>query len=349
MNLAQMIFRSAPKGPALGHTLLAYKAETPRFQGISRDEAAVLLSRFVEEGVQIGWPWRLQKPGWGPAFFREIGVMEALDRLDTGQAVGFQPQRLVAFGLSAEKLINLAYTLKKLVQVIPPEFGETPPSLARPEPTGLRLNLGGAMVVSDFADLKILFELFTPWQWQDLPPTTDPTERIARQLSRFVTAHYTSAYPWSVHESATESLRLQPDRVVWHMVSGGLQAAGWGTVVGLGAVAAAAFAGIALSVSAAQVVAGGAGLFLGNHWLRGLWRVFRERTGLPLTPLEAFGRLAEGGFVLFQRRRAVGIPILKGVAWFGDTGRPERIDGPGGLRDFFGAHTPPSMTQSTPS
>lgn len=342
MHPLQTIFKLAPKGPALGHTLLAYKVETPRFQGIVRKDAAGLLSRFVEEGLQMGFPFRLQVPGWLPARMREIGAMQALDRLEQGLPVEFQPQRLVAFGLSPEKLLNLFHTARVGVPLTMPDMGATPPEPTQPEPTGWQLNLGGAMVVSDFAELKILYELFTPWRWE---AKRGSTENVALQLSRFTTAYHTSACPWTIHEGAAESLRIRPGQVAWHIVSGGLQAAGWGALCGAGILLAAMAARVALPVDMWTVLAGGAATLMGHHWVQSLWRVFREKTGLPLSPLVALDRLTDGQSVWFQRREAWGIPVLKGVARYGVRGRPNLVRGTEGLFSLYLMHTPSTMTR----
>lgn len=307
--------------------------DQPEYQGISRDEAALMLGHFTQTMQNQGNPWKIHSASDGRKGFtkgKEIGDLPALNRLEKGEPVLFQPMRDMAIDLSSGSFTALAAAgsvasanVTNLTQVANYSKGFQSSSSTQ----GLTLKNGEPIVISSFSELKLLHQMHKSGQKIE---GKSETAKAAQQLSFFTQKTVNSNYPWRFYVKDDSNVI---GRVTKKTLGGAATGAGVGAIVAGAIGGAIAFATKDLSWLYAGA---GVGAAVGGV-TRGYQAAQSSSKGTPINAVDAMERVLDGKEVIFQeaRVRSVPVPFLKQVSWYTDNGAGSEISSVQDLNTFY--------------
>jgi len=296
------------------------------YYNIERNDAAKMLGYFTGKLQADGFPWELKKNvKVGPITIpREVSEMEALQMLQRGEEVLFQPKRIINISVSPDSVASLAL----LGTPLAPAAVATSLSKVnvKADGAGRELNYGKAVAIHNFGELKLLYEMYNP----DAQGQGDALGDISKKVSFFSMKMHNTDYPWTFYRADPGSR--------W---SNTLKETGQGAVLGalggaaIGLILSTASAGkISLldsTLCAAQLGAIGYGIF------SGLRQLFVPRSTVEINTLETLDRITKGDPVIFQKRKMhnISLFIISKLTWFTDYGVGSEIRGKGDLDVFY--------------
>ena len=307
--------------------------DQPEYQGISRDEAALMLGHFTQTMQNQGNPWKIHSASDGKKGFtkgKEIGDLPALKRLENGEPVLFQPMRDMAIDLSSGSFTALAAAgsvasadVTNLSRVAAYSKGFQGNSSSQ----GLTLKNGEPIVISSYSELKLLHQMHKSGQKIE---GKSETAKAAQQLSFFTQKTVNSNYPWRFYVKDDSNVI---GRVAKKTIGGAATGAGVGAIVAGAIGGAIAFATKDLSWLYAGA---GIGAAVGGV-TRGYQAAQSSSKGTPINAVDAMERVLDGKEVVFQeaRVRSVPVPFLKQVSWYTDNGAGSAISSVKDLNTFY--------------
>ena len=307
--------------------------DQPEYQGISRDEAALMLGHFTQTMQNQGNPWKIHSASDGKKGFtkgKEIGDLPALKRLENGEPVLFQPMRDMAIDLSSGSFTALAAAgsvasadVTNLSRVAAYSKGFQGSGNTQ----GLTLKNGEPIVISSYSELKLLHQMHK--SGQEIEGKSE-TAKAAQQLSFFTQKTVNSNYPWRFYVKDDSNVI---GRVAKKTIGGAATGAGVGAVVAGAIGGAIAFATKDLSWLYAGA---GIGAAVGGV-TRGYQAAQSSSKGTPINAVDAMEKVLDGKEVVFQeaRVRSVPVPFLKQVSWYTDNGAGSAISSVEDLNTFY--------------
>lgn len=304
------------------------------YKSIDEHSAARMLGHFTQAMQAQGFPWRLyasSKEGLSGKLTgtKPLSDLDALRRLQRGEAVLFQPMRNLQLDLSSDSLgaIAAAGTLSP---------GSDMSSVSRlaalskntrvsPGSQGYELKHGEPVEVKNLAELKLLYQMYSP---QETITTKNPVARAASQLAYF--NQQQGDYGWRFYQK-DQSNAL--GRIAKQMYQNGLKGAAMGAAVG-------AMVGLPLGLvtQSLQNFLLAVGLSSGAFALYGGAEGARTAAkGKPLNTVAALDAVLKKQPLEFQetQMRSVGVPVLGKVSWFSDRGANNTVSSPEELETFY--------------
>jgi hypothetical protein len=304
------------------------------YKNIDEHSAARMLGHFTQAMQAQGFPWRLyasSKEGLTGKLTgtKTLSDMDALRRLQRGEAVLFQPMRNLQLDLSSDSLgaIAAAGTLSP---------GSDMSSVSRlaalskntrvsPGSQGYELKHGEPVEVKNLAELKLLYQMYRP---EETISTKNPVARAASQLAYF--NQQQGDYGWRFYQK-DQSNAL--GRIAKQMYQNGLKGAAMGAAVG-------AMVGIPLGLVTQSLknfllaVAAGSGAFALYGGAEGARTAAK---GKPLNTVAALDAVLKKQPLEFQetQMRSVGVPVLGKVSWFTDRGANNTVSSPQELETLY--------------
>ncbi len=309
--------------------------EGSEYQNIPDLSAAKMLGHFTQTMQNQGYPWRIHSAmADGDKGFRRgesLSDMEALNHLRKGEPILMQPMRDLQLDLSSGSFTAIAAAgtaagtqLTGLGTVA--DLSKSTQVSAGSQ--GISLKFGEPLVVNNFAELKLINQLYDSEQKVDA--ASSQTAKAAHQFSYFTQKTVGSAYPWRFYAKDEGSVAA---RVAKATAKGILTGAAVGGAVGggLGAL-------LALGFRNSTYLAGAAAIGAALGAIRGGYDSAQTSLkGTPLNAVEALDNVLEGKEVVFQesRARSIGLPIVGKIAWFADHGKGSSINSVDELNTFF--------------
>ncbi len=308
----------------------------PDFKNITDEEAATMLGFFSKTMRSKGFPWEYKAVVNGK--LKEIGDLEALFRLKRGETVYFFPKRVVTLNLTSSDLDKIGkVTSSKPIKDISQAL-KTGESVAKiDDPIGREVSDGNGIPVRNYAELKLLYQLFNPDSQIKLNEKQQKDKDLVKAVntlkafSKFVSEKFSSRYPWRFYSTSNS--------LVGKMANF-FRAAKMKIIVG--ALLGAAFSGPLLVLAG---LIGGAGLasMVGTGLLGatatgaaiggaiGFKDGIREaKLGKEIGPIEGLKRLMRGQKVLFQQKKvhSAQFPVIGKVVWQTNYREPVTIKNP---------------------
>lgn len=277
--------------PGRKYSKVDIKTDNPNYTEVSKDDAAVMIGYFTQKMEEQGFPWAVYKPNTGFVGGKKgIGEFEALMRLEKGESVVFQPNRVIGLGFN------------------PPQFktkdaaGQESQGKVDMKAGGMEVHFGVPVEIKNKAELKFLYELYNPdIKIEDVKG--DKLRSASRELAFFTKGTMAGQYPWKMYKNEGALKK------VWNMVKGGAKSAVGGGVIGaivtsvftIPAMALGATGG-PIGVAAGVAIGAAIGAFLG---------VKDNRRGTEINAFETLARLKDNQPVYFQekKKREIGLSI----------------------------------------
>lgn len=287
----------------------------PGYSNVSSEDGAKMLGYFTQKMEAQGFPWALYKPCKGILKKRKaIGDFEALQRLQKGEPVIFQPKRVIGIGFSPPQFKGKDVTGKEGAGKVDVKSG------------GMEVQYGEPIQINNLGELKFLYELYNPDIQVD-PNTDNKLKVAARSIAYFTKGTMASQYPWKMFKPVSTG------RKILNMAKSALKTGGIGA--GLGALAASIFSLPAIAFG--SFVGGPIGIAAGAAigFVLGAFKgTASQRHGQEINPMEALVRLTEGKPVYFQemKKREIGLSIpfpigmkLGNLSFYGEHGSGSTI------------------------
>lgn len=308
--------------------------DSPEYQNVKDLEAANMLGHFTQTMQNNGYPWRLHEARSMPdGSFKKgssVSDLEALQRLKRGEPLLMQPMRDLQLDLSSGSITAIAAAgsmtnagMSGLTRVA--DYSKNTQVSAGSQ--GLSVKFGEPVVVENFAQLKLLHQMYDPSE--KIKPTSE-TAKVARQFSYFTEKTVSSAYPWRFYQKDDSNAVL---RVAKHTSKGALT----GAAVG-GALAGAFGAILAFGLRDWNYLTGAAAVGAAIGGISGGYESARTSLkGTPVSAVEALEKVLNEEQVVFQesRARSINVPILGKISWFSDQGKGSKIHNPDELNTFY--------------
>ncbi len=308
--------------------------DQPDYQNIQDLEAANMLGHFTQTMQNNGYPWKLMsaesaKSG-GFKKGSAVSDLEALNRLKNGQPVLLQPMRDLQLDLSSGSITAIAAAgsvastdMSGLSKVA--TYSKSAKVNAGSQ--GLSVKFGEPVVIENFAQLKLLHQMYDPAEKIE---GKSETAKTAHQFSYFTQKTVGSAFPWRFYVKDNSNTFL---RVAKHTTKG----AATGAAVG-GALAGAFGAIMALGFKDWSYLTGAAAIGATIGGVSGGYENARTSLkGTPINSVQALENVLNEKEVIFQesRARSVNVPILGKISWFSDQGKGSKIQSPDQLNTFY--------------
>ena len=309
--------------------------DQPEYKDINELEAANMLGHFTQTMQNAGYPWRLQaaestdKGGYKKG--EKISDFEALNRLKKGQAVLMQPMHDLQLDLSAGPFTAIAAASSVaatdttgLTKVA--NYSKNAQVNAGSQ--GVSLKFGEPIIVEDFAQLKLLHQMYDP---TDKIEGKSETAKAAHQFSYFTQKAVTSAFPWRFYVKDGSNTLLRVGKRTLTGTGGGALVGGivggvFGGLLGL------AMGDVGTYALGGAAVGGTGGALKGGY--DGLRTSLK---GTPINAVEALENVLNDKEVYFQesRARSINVPIVGKISWFTDNGKASSINDPEQLNTFY--------------
>lgn len=325
--------------------------EGPEYQDVPDLSAAKMLGHFTQTMQNQGYPWRIHSAvADGDKGFHKgerLSDMEALVRLRKGEPVLMQPMRDLQLDLSSGSFTAIAAAgtatgtqLSGLGAVA--DLSKSTQVSAGSQ--GIALKFGEPLVVNNFAELKLINQLYDSEQKLE---GASETAKAAHQLSYFTQKTVGSAYPWRFYAQDDGNTALRVSKAT---AKGLLTGAAVGGAVGAG------LGGLlALGLRNFNFLSGAVAVGAAIGAIRGGYDSAQTSLkGTPLNAVEALGNVLEGKEVVFQesRARSIGLPIMGKISWFADHGKGSSINSVDELNTFYymqsGAELPKPAPEKKP-
>ena len=308
--------------------------DSPEYQNVKDLEAANMLGHFTQTMQNNGYPWKMHAARTlEDGSFKKgeaVSDLEALQRLKKGEPVLMQPMRDLQLDLSSGSITAIAAAgsvastnmagLSKVADY-------STKSKVSAGSQGLSVKFGEPMVVENFAQLKLLHQMYDASE--KIKPTSE-TAKVARQFSYFTEKTVSSAYPWRFYQKDDSNTFL---RVAKHTAKGTLTGAAVGGALAgaFGAVMALGFRDWSYFTGAAAVGAAIGGASGGYESAR------TSLKGTPVNAVEALEKVLNNEEVIFQesRARSINVPIMGKISWFSDQGKGSKVSNPDELNTFY--------------
>jgi hypothetical protein len=312
--------------PDLYHDKIAISLKDPSYKNIKSDEAAAMIGYFTKKMRDAGFPWKLCKvEGKDLKKREEIGQMEALERLEKGKEVLFQPERFVKFEINPEGLTAVSKIGGAHLQPV----GDV---AAMSKDTKLSatnekaVTFGAPIMVKGLGELKLLYQMYNP----DVKvEEKNALGKAAHNLSFFTKKVLDTNFPFRFVKETGENTFLRTLRAAFHSAMPGLVVgAGVGLAIG-GPI------GLLTGAWATTMTIIGYGAAIGAG-LRSVDAARAAVKGEEINAFETLGRVLDHNPVLFQERQkhSINLPILGTYTWYTDFGKGSMINSPEKLETF---------------
>ncbi len=305
------------------------------YRAIALKDAAKMLGYFSQKMQDQGFPWKLKVAvDQGDDNFRagaDVSDLDALKQLQQGKPVMFQPMRNLQLDLSSDSLGALAAAgalgtgteiagMARLAAI-------SKTTRVTPGSQGIELKYGEPVVVSNFSELKLLYQMYNP---DEKVTSKNEVAKAANQLSYFTQKTASGQYPWRFYkESDTNTAGRVATAVARSAVKGGAMGAGVGALVG---------APLAFFARDWSFVLGAVGVGAAGFALYSAQQAARTAAkGEGVNAVEALERVLNGQEVVLQETeiRSVGVPIFGKISWFSDHGPGSKISSTSELDTFY--------------
>lgn len=303
------------------------------YKNIDERNAAKMLGHFTQGMQAQGFPWRLKvasKEGLQGKLHgtQELSDLDALRRLQKGEAVIFQPMRNLRLDLSSDSLGALAAagtaagtdvaSMNKLATV-------SKNTKVTAGNQGFELRFGEPVEVKNLAELKLLHQMYNP---AVKPDSKNPVAQAAHQLSYF--NQQEGDYGWRFYQQDEGGATARVSKAFY---KNALRGAAMGAAVGamIGAPIGLFTQSLNTFLAATGIAAGGFALYGGVDGAR------TAAKGKPLNTVEALQSILNEEPVQVQetQMRSVGVPILGKVSWFSDRGKSSTVSNGAELDTMF--------------
>ncbi|MBT9582543.1 hypothetical protein IV102_04285 [bacterium] len=304
------------------------------YHNIGERDAAKMLGYFTQAMQSQGFPWRLQEPTQEGLQGKLTGKkslsdLDALRRLQKGEAILFQPMRNLQLDLSSDSLGAIAAagsigsgqemtSMTRLATI-------TKNTRVAPGSQGVELRHGEPVIVKNLSELKLLYQMYNP---EEKSKSKDPVAKAAHQLSYF--NQQAGDYGWRFYQKDNSN---DLGRVAKAFYRNSLRGAAMGVAVG-------AMVGLPVGIITQSLRNGLLALGAGTAAFSLYSGVEGARTaakGRPLNTVEALDTVLKGQPLEVQetQMRGIGVPVAGKISWFSDRGNASTITGAQELDTFF--------------
>lgn len=278
--------------PGRKYSSVEINTDLPEYQNVTQDDAAKMLGYFTQKMEGQGFPWALHMPKQGSlGRMKQIGEFEALNKLEKGESVVFQPKRVIGLGFNPPQLKGKDITGQENKGKFDMKSG------------GMEVKFGVPVEIKNKGELKFLYQLYNPDVKIEEIEGNEMRE-AARELSFFTKGTMASQYPWKMYKNEGKFSKA------WQMTKsaakkGLIGAAIGAAVTSIFSVPAIAFGATAtgpIGLAVGAAVGATIGIYCG---LKG------NRRGTEMNVFESLARLNEKEPVYFQekKKREIGISI----------------------------------------
>lgn len=277
--------------PGRKYSKVDITTDNPNYTDVSKDDAAVMMGYFTQKMEEQGFPWAVYKPKTG--FIggkKRLGEFEALMRLEKGEPVIFQPNRVIGLGFNPPQYKTKDATGQDSAGKIDVKAG------------GMEVRFGVPVEIKNKSELKFLYELYNPdIKIEDVKD--DKLRSASRELAFFTKGTMAGQYPWKMYKNEGSLKKA------WNMVKSGAKSAVGGGVIGAVLTSVFTIPAMVLGAAGGPVgVAAGAGIGAAIGAVLG---ARNNRRGTEINAFEALARLKDEKPVYFQekKKREIGLSI----------------------------------------
>lgn len=295
------------------------------YKNINEKTAAQMLGHFTQAMKAQGFPWRLyasSSEGLGGKITgtRPVGDIEALRRLQRGEAVLLQPMRNMQLDLSSDSLGAIAAagtvgggteisSMSKLATL-------TKNTRVSAGSQGFEVRHGEPIEVRNLAELKLLYQMYRP---EEELASRDRVGRAAQQFGFFNGQQGEFGYRYYQKDGSNPV-----GRVLRESYRAGARNAAMGVAAGalIGGPVALVLHSLPTFLAATAVGGVGFGLY-------GAAQAGRNAAkGRPLNTVEALDAVLKGQPVEIQetQMRSLGVPVLGKLSWISDRAASSTIN-----------------------
>lgn len=298
------------------------------YYNVEQVAAAKMIGHFTQKLKMEGFPWELRKEvAVGPLKVpRPVSEMEALQMLQNGEEVLFQPKRIIDLNLSPDAVGSLALLS---TPAAPAAAAATlKQANVKIEGAGRQIPYGKPVPVHSFGELKLLFDMYNP---EAQLTQGDELSDISKKIAFFAMKRHNTPYPFSFYKASPSS------RWTNALKSGAAGAIAGCIIGGVTGLLLQGPIGTALGVKVGMLAGAKLGA-IGFGLYRGAKELFVSKSKDEINVFEAMDRITKGETVILQEKKlhSLSMLIFGKLTYFTDYGRGSEIKSKNDL-DIFHA------------